>query len=85
MKEPDFEAFQKRYKKDRILLELSTKEASFPAELAKLTESTVDEIEQLLEELESEKLVEYIVGKYYQLSYEGYKRAKELLASKREW
>jgi len=83
MSEADFTAFQKRYKKERILLELAARETSFPAELAKLTESTVGEIEQLLNELVLEKLIENIAGKYYSLTYEGYRSAKELLARKR--
>lgn len=82
MSEADFKAFQRRYKKERILEELTARETSFPAELAKLTDSTVEETEQLLKELVSEKLVENIVAKYYKLTYEGYRQAKDLLARK---
>lgn len=84
MSEAEFKAFQKRHKKDRILRELSTRETSFPTELAKLTDSTTDETEKLLNELVSEKLVENVVAKYYKLTYEGYRRAKDLLARKTE-
>ena len=85
MSEEDFKAFQKQNKKNKILLELTSREDSYPTELAKMTKSTVDETEQLLDELVSEKLVDKIVGKYYKLTYEGYRRAKELLARKQQW
>lgn len=76
MSAADFTAFQKQYKKDRIVEELAARESSFPVELAKLTGSAVQETEQLIDELVSEKLVENVVGKYYKLTYEGYKLAR---------
>lgn len=82
MEAPDFKAIEKRYKKDRILLELERKEASHPAELAKLTGLNLDETELLLSELVSEKLVEKLIARYYSLTFDGATRAKELFTRK---
>jgi len=66
----------KQFKKDRILMVLTAKDASYPAELAKDTGLAVNEVNSLLEELISDRLVEKIVSKYYQLTYAGYKLTK---------
>jgi len=83
MSQADFEAFKKRQKKERILLELDARETSFPVELANITESTTEEIEQLLSDLVSKKLVERVVGRYYKLTYEGHRWAEELSREKK--
>ena len=83
MSQADFEAFKKRHKKERILIELNARETSFPAELANITQSTAEEIEQLLSDLVSKKLVERVVGRYYKLTYEGHRLAEELSREKK--
>ena len=82
MSQADFEAFKKQFKKERILLELFARESSYPLELAKLNDSDVSEIEQLLNELVVDKLVENVAAKYYKLTYEGYSRAKSSMKSR---
>jgi DNA-binding IclR family transcriptional regulator len=79
---PDFKAIEKRYKKDRILLALERRDASHPAELAKLAELDLDETEMLLGELVAEKLVQKLIARYYSLTFDGATRAKELFARK---
>ncbi len=66
----------KRFKKDRILTEITSRDSSYPAELAKATGLPIDEVNSLLEELLSENLIEKIVSKYYQLTYAGDKYSK---------
>lgn len=83
LSQEDYEAFQRRYKKERILMELSARETSFPGELAKITGAPVDEVEQLLEELVSDKLIENVAAKYYKLTYEGYSWTKSLMKMKK--
>ena len=83
MSQKDFEAFQRQQKKERILMELRARETSYPEELAKLTGSDLDEVEQLLDELVSDKLIENIAAKYYKLTYEGYSWAKSSVQMKR--
>lgn len=83
LSQADFEAFKKQQKKERILMELFARETSFPAELAKLTESTNDEIEQLLNDLVSDKLIENVAAKYFKLTYEGYSWVKSLMKMKK--
>lgn len=83
MSQEDYEAFQKRYKKERVLMELFARETSFPGELAKITGAPVDEVEQLLEQLVSDKLIENVAAKYYKLTYEGYSWAKSLMKMKK--
>lgn len=75
----DYEAFQRRYKKERVLMELFARDASYPGELAKVMGTPVDEVEGLLEELVSDKLVENVAAKYFKLTYEGYSWAKSLM------
>ena len=79
----DYETFQKRSKKERVLLELFVKDTSFPVELAKITGVPVDEVEQLLEELVTDKLIKHIQAKYYKLTYEGYSWAKSFTKMKK--
>lgn len=83
LSQEDYEAFQKRYKKERVLMELFARETSFPGELAKITGAPVDEVEQLLEQLVSDKLIENVAAKYYKLTYEGYSWAKSLMKMKK--
>jgi len=47
-----------------------------------LTGAPVEEVEQLLEELVSDKLVENIAAKYFKLTYEGYSWAKSQMKMK---
>ena len=75
----DYDAFKRRYKKERVLMELFARDTSYPVKLAKLTGAPVDEVERLLEELVSDKLVENIAAKYFKLTYEGYSWAKSLM------
>lgn len=83
LSQEDYEAFQKRYKKERVLMELFARETSFPGELAKITGAPIDEVEQLLEQLVSDKLIENVAAKYYKLTYEGYSWAKSLMKMKK--
>jgi predicted transcriptional regulator len=82
LSQEDYEAFQRRYKKERVLMELFARDTSFPGELAKLTGAPVEEVERLLEELVSDKLVENIAAKYFKLTYEGYSWAKSQMKMK---
>jgi len=75
----DFSAFQKQRQKQRILQELYAKETSYPAELARLTNAKTEDVQNLLNELVSDKLVENISAKYYKLTYEGYRWVKNSL------
>jgi predicted transcriptional regulator len=82
LSEEDYKAYQRRQKKERILMELFARDTSFPDELAKLTGAPVDEVEGLIEELVFDKLVEHIQAKYYKLTYEGYSWAKSQMKMK---
>ena len=63
-------------------MELFAREASYPMELAKLTDSDVGYIDQLLNELVADKLIENVAAKYYKLTYEGYNRVKSTMKQK---
>lgn len=76
LSEEEFDAYQRRRKKERIMMMLFTRDSSFPEELAKLTGEAVDEVEGLIKELLSDNLVEHIQANYYKLTYEGYSWAK---------
>jgi predicted transcriptional regulator len=82
LSQADFEAFKRQTKKERILMELFAREASYPMELAKLTDSDVGYIDQLLNELVADKLIENVAAKYYKLTYEGYNRVKSTMKQK---
>ncbi len=83
LSQEDYDAFQRRYKKERVLMELFARDTSYPVELAKLTGAPVEEVEGLLEELVSDKLVENVAAKYFKLTYEGYSWAKSLMKTRR--
>lgn len=83
LSQEDYDAFQRRYRKERVLMELFARDTSYPGELAKLTGAPVDEVEGLLEELVSDKLVENVAAKYFKLTYEGYSWAKSLMKMRR--
>ena len=72
------EDFERQYQKSRILTELTKRDASYPEELSKATGFPLEEVYSLLEELRNEQLVERIVSKYYQLTYDGYKQSKSM-------
>jgi len=76
LSQADFESFKRQYKKEKILAEIFARESSYPMELAKLTDSDIGEIEQLINELVAEKLIENVAAKYYKLTYDGYSRVK---------
>ena len=64
------------------MAELFARDSSYPAELARLTDSDVNDVEQLLNELVTDKLIENIAAKYYKLTYEGYSRVKSIRQSR---
>lgn len=78
MAEADFSAFQRQYQKERILSELAVKGSSSPSELADSTNIKAEDMDKLISELVLQRLVENVAGKYYKLTYEGYRYANSL-------